>query len=137
MITGLRGVVLLDSNEARYVAEALARFLVVLGEHGLRASPTLLDAEARLRKAAVGASDSTRSASGGASGVGGHLSSSHSGVYDLVDSVEAAAILGCTPANVRDLARRGRLPAHRAGRGWVYPAQAVAERAERQAAKRG
>lgn len=133
MITGLRGVVLLDSNDARYVAEALARFLVVLGEHGLRASPTLLDAEARLRKAAVGASDSTRSASG----VGGHLSSSHSGMYDLVDSVEAARILGCTPQNVRDLARRGRLPAHRAGRGWVYPAQAVAERAERQAAKRG
>lgn len=41
-------------------------------------------------------------------------------VYALIDSGQAAAVLGCTPGNVRDLARRGRLAARRAGGRWVY-----------------
>ncbi|WP_111512240.1 helix-turn-helix domain-containing protein [Mycobacterium kyogaense] len=54
--------------------------------------------------------------------------------YDVLDVSEAAHLLGCTPANVRDLIRRGKLPAHRAGNRWALPARAVVERAERRAA---
>lgn len=56
--------------------------------------------------------------------------------YDLVDTAEAAAILGITPGGVRYLADAGRIPAHRAGGRWLYPARAVVHRAERQAARR-
>ncbi|WP_018599662.1 helix-turn-helix domain-containing protein [Mycobacterium sp. 155] len=56
--------------------------------------------------------------------------------YDLLDTTEAAAILGITPNAVRDLARRGRLPARRAGSRWLYPAGPVVERAERRAARK-
>lgn len=56
--------------------------------------------------------------------------------YDLVDTAEAAAILGVTPGGVRYLAAAGRIPAHRAGGRWLYPARAVVDRAERQAARR-
>ncbi|WP_205848862.1 helix-turn-helix domain-containing protein [Mycolicibacterium mucogenicum] len=55
--------------------------------------------------------------------------------YDLVDVKEAAGILGCSPANVRDLIARGRLAGHRAGRNWLLPARVVVERAERRAAR--
>jgi hypothetical protein len=137
VITGLRGVVLLDSNDAAYIAEALARFFSVLTEHGSRPSQQLAEAQAKLRKAAASASDSRTDASGCVRIVGGQQGSLHAGEYDLVDSVQAARILGCTAANVRDLGRRGRLPAHRAGGRWLYPASAVVSRAEEQAAKRG
>lgn len=130
MITGLRGVVLLDSEAAGYLAEALSRFFAVLSEHGSRPSAQLVDAQAKLRNAAVSASGSARNGSTSVSYVGGRRGSVHSGAYDLVDSGEAARILGCTPANVRDLARRGRLPSHRAGGRWLYPAAAVEQRAQ-------
>ena len=50
---------------------------------------------------------------------------------DLLDSTEAAKILGITPHAVRALARRGRLPAYRAGGRWLLPAVDVIRRAER------
>lgn len=50
-------------------------------------------------------------------------------VHDLVSTVEAAAVLGCTPSNVRDLARRGALPAHRTGGRWLLERDAVQLRA--------
>ena len=56
--------------------------------------------------------------------------------YDLLDTAEAAAICGVTGGGVRDLARRGRLPAHRAGGRWLFPAVAVVAYAERRAARR-
>lgn len=137
MITGLRGVVLLDSNDAAYVAEALSRFFKVLSDQGSRPSQQLVDTQSKLRKAAVSASVSVQNEGPRVRSLGQHHDPPQGGLYDLVDSVAAARILGCTPANVRDLARRGRLPAHRAGSRWLYPAAAVVERAELQAAKRG
>lgn len=137
MITGLRDVVLLDSAEALYLSEALARLCGALGEHGLRPSARLEALQDKLTKACASASDSGRDTCVGVREVGDGQVSGHAGAYDLLDSAEAAAILGCTPANVRDLARRGRLAAHRAGRGWVYPARAVIALAERRAASRG
>lgn len=57
--------------------------------------------------------------------------------YDLVDSREAARLLGITASGVRDLVYRGQLPGHRAGGRWLLPAAPVIERAERRAARRG
>ena len=56
--------------------------------------------------------------------------------YDLVDAAEAARLLGITPAGVRDLLRRGKLPGVRRGGRWMLPARVVVERAERRGARR-
>ena len=50
----------------------------------------------------------------------------------VLSTEEAAEILGCTPRNVRYLARD--LDARKVGRTWVYPKQVVEEHAERLAA---
>jgi Helix-turn-helix domain len=52
---------------------------------------------------------------------------------DLVDSTEAGAILGISGHGARALARRGVLPAYRAGGRWLFPANEVVRRAERRA----
>lgn len=44
---------------------------------------------------------------------------------DLLDSDGAATRLGCGPANVRDLARRGRLPGQRVAGRWLFRADVV------------
>lgn len=56
--------------------------------------------------------------------------------YDVLDTAEAAAIVGISPGGVRDLARRGRLAAHRAGGRWLYPAASVVAYAELRASRR-
>jgi len=56
--------------------------------------------------------------------------------YDLVSTGEAARILGISAHGVRDLVRRGQLPAHNTGTRWLLPARLVVARAERQAARR-
>ncbi|WP_083198678.1 helix-turn-helix domain-containing protein [Mycobacterium malmoense] len=56
--------------------------------------------------------------------------------YGLVETDEAARTLGCSTANVRDLIRRGRLPARHVGRRWLVSSRAVVELAERKAAGR-
>lgn len=48
--------------------------------------------------------------------------------HDLVSTVEAATLLGCTAGNVRDLARRGALPAHRTGGRWLFERDGVEQR---------
>jgi excisionase family DNA binding protein len=45
----------------------------------------------------------------------------------VVGTAEAAARLGCTPGNVRDLARRGRLAVTRTGTRWRFDTQALDE----------
>lgn len=77
-----------------------------------------------------------RTTGGAQSGVTTHAESVQHAAYDLVDTAQAASILGITPNGVRYLADAGRIPAHRAGGRWLYPARAVVERAERQAARR-
>lgn len=48
--------------------------------------------------------------------------------HEFVDTATAARILGCSPGNVRDLARRGTLPARRVGRVWLVSADALRAR---------
>jgi hypothetical protein len=52
---------------------------------------------------------------------------------DLIDSTEAGRILGISGHGARALARRGVLPAYRAGGRWLFPANEVVRRAERRA----
>lgn len=131
MIESVRGV-LLGAEDARFLVDALDALLV-----DRRPSPRLADVIARLRRTAGKLASAQENTDAGARTFGAQQDSGHTAAYDLVDTGEAAAILGCTPANVRDLARRGRLPAHRAGRGWVYPARSVEVLAEQRAAHRG
>ena len=129
MIEKVSGV-LLDAADADYLARALALFEEVLAKQGSRPSPRLVDLERRLSRAS---SDATRSTTSGyVSGAKDSADRDALSAYEFVDTERAANILGCTPGNVRDLARRGRLPAVRSGGRWLYPAAAVVARAERQ-----
>lgn len=68
--------------------------------------------------------------------LGSKANSAQHYAYDLVSSGEAARILGISAHGVRDLRRRGQLPAHHTGTRWLYPLRVVEARAERQAARR-
>jgi excisionase family DNA binding protein len=57
--------------------------------------------------------------------------------HDLLAAGAAASVIGCSTANVRYLRKRGRLPAHRVGSRWLFPAAPVVEYAERKAARQG
>ena len=123
--------VLLDAADADYLARAMKLLAALLeAKQGSRPSPRLVDLERRLSRAS---SDATRSTTGGyVSGAKDSADRDALSAYEFVDTERAANILGCTPGNVRDLARRGRLPAVRSGGRWLYPAAAVVARAERQ-----
>jgi hypothetical protein len=135
-ISRLNGV-LLDVDDAAYLAETLKQDFAALAGVGIRPSERVTELQRKLVKAVANASESSRDTHVDVRLIGEQPDSAHTALYDLVDSGEAARILGCTPANVRDLGRRGQIPRHRAGRGWVYPATAVVARAERRAANRG
>lgn len=122
--------VLLDASDADYLARAMKLLAALLAKQDSRPSPRLVDLERRLSRAS---SDATRSTTGGyVSGAKDSADRDALSAYEFVDTERAANILGCTPGNVRDLARRGRLPAIRSGGRWLYPAAAVVARAERQ-----
>jgi Helix-turn-helix domain len=123
--------VLLAPPDAQYLLDALDALL-----QGRNPTPRLADFIERLRRIAGKLASTQENTCVGVRKVGAQRDSDHTALYDLVDSGEAAAILGCTPANVRDLARRGRLPRHRAGGRWVYPAASVEAFAAKRAAKR-
>ncbi|GAA2776916.1 helix-turn-helix domain-containing protein [Mycolicibacterium pallens] len=129
MIERVSGV-LLGPAEAQYLLDAFD--VLLLDRHP---TPPLADFIARLQRVAKLAL-SQENTPPSARKVDAQQDSSHIAQYDLVGSREAASILGCTQSNVRDLARRGRLPRHRAGRGWVYPAASVVALAEKRAALR-
>lgn len=121
--------VLLGADEARFLVGALDTFGQVLAERGSRPSPKLVDLQRRLSRAVTDVT--RRKADVGVSSAVPQPDWDASSAHEFLDSERAAAILGCTPGNVRDLARRGSLPAiHTTGR-WLYPAAAVVERAER------
>ena len=123
--------VLLDASDADYLARAVKLLAAFLdAKEGSQPSSRLVDLERRLSRAS---SDATRSTTGGyVSGAKDSADRDALSAYEFVDTERAANILGCTPGNVRDLARRGRLPAVRSGGRWLYPAAAVVARAERQ-----
>ena len=57
----------------------------------------------------------------------------HTAHHDLVDSAEAAKLLGITPAGVRWLADNGRLPGQRVAGRWLFRIDVVAARAAKRA----
>lgn len=120
--------VLLTGPELHYTLKA---FEVLLRDR--RPSPQLAEHLARLQRAYV----ETDNAAQKACGCGRFADSDgRTGALlpgDVLDTDEAAAILGISAAGVRDLARRGRLPAVQAGGRWLLAAVPVVERAEHRA----
>lgn len=126
-VTAQRSGVFVSLDDASYLADLLAHLCATT-----RPSPQL----SRLARLLRVSCDSLTPAQGKhLRGLESQCDAGQAAAYDLVDVKEAAGILGCSPANVRDLIARGRLAGHRAGRNWLLPARVVVERAERRAAR--
>lgn len=134
MIQRFTGV-LLDTEEAGYVARALDLLAQLLAGQRSQPTPKLASVTAKLHKAAENASASGRTGSISGSLRATQHDSDNDADYATVGTGEAARILGCTPGNVRDLARRGRLTVTHTGTRWRFDAQAVIALAERRASK--
>lgn len=130
MITRVTGV-LLDPDDARYLADLLDHLC-----RTTRPSARLTHLAGRLRKSCASLTSTQENGPNHLRDVHIEADPSDHRPYDLLDTDEAARLLGITPAGVRDLIRRGRLTAHRAGRGYLLPARLVVERADRKAARR-
>jgi excisionase family DNA binding protein len=142
VITNLRGV-LLDVDDAAYIAGALEAFARWLAENRSRPTPRLLAVTAQLRKTTQNCAATPQN--GRLNGTDGHPASPHGPDfrdddgnvhYAVVTTGQAARILGVTPNAVRALARRGRLPADRSGGRYLLPARAVVARAEQRAERK-
>lgn len=123
--------VFLTADDAGYLADLL--------EHLCRTkhpAPRLAHLAGRFRKSCAALTPTQENGPNRLRDVPTGTDEGHYAAYDLVDSGQAAQMLGIGPAGVRDLIRRGKLPGHRAGNRWVLPARAVVERAERQADRR-
>ncbi|CAM3129361.1 excisionase family DNA binding protein [Williamsia muralis] len=128
MISSVQGTLLTD-DDAKYLLAAIDSMVAALGRHGQAPSPRLAATTDRLRKTVAAASDSRSIASEHARNAGGEWFSDDDSPYAITSPSEAAKILGITPNGVRDLARRGALPARRSGGRWFISAAAVMERA--------
>ena len=138
------GAVLLDPIEAADVVRALDLLADVLGrlrdEHGNRTpsapSPRLTAIADRLRKASKIADESPRSVRETARIFAPQRVPVDDRSHVAVMGTGAAArTLGLTPGAVRDLARRGRIPATHTGTRWVFDAAAIVFLAEHRARK--
>ena len=154
MIRPERGWLILDRSEVDYVARALDHLGQLMAErrdeHGnptpSQPSARLTALTAKLHRAVDSlpvdepAADRAERAESSAqpSDVRAlQRDSVHGGRHEL-GTGEAARALGLSASGVRDLARRGRLPARHTGTRWVYPASAVhAEAEHRTAARQG
>lgn len=121
--------VLLGADDARTLADALDVFAKVLAERGSRPTAKLDDLRRRLSRASTRVSRLDTHAN--ARSIAAEPDSGVDLGYELIDSAQAARILGISADGVRDLARRGRLPVVRAGGRWLFAAAGVVERAER------
>jgi excisionase family DNA binding protein len=130
VITAQHGLYL-TVDDAAYLAEFLDHVC-----RNMHPSPRLADFARRLKKSCAALTPAQENRRNHLRGVHSEPDMSEHRAYDLVDTDEAARLLGCSAANVRDLVRRGRLPAQRAGNRWLLPARVVIERAERKAARR-
>jgi excisionase family DNA binding protein len=122
VVQRLTGVQLTD-DEARLLLDLMNQVVRI----GAQPSPRATDLIRRLRKACVDES---------ARVLNPNAAAQHAR-YDLVDTREAAALLGISESGVRDLIRRGKLAGHRAAGRWLLPSASVVERAERKAARQG
>ncbi|WP_373938514.1 helix-turn-helix domain-containing protein [Rhodococcus qingshengii] len=118
--------VVLSNEDARDLADALVMFTHVLRQVGSKAGPKVIRLRSQLLTA-VGVSKTASSASlsEGVAADGRRLR------HDLISTTEAGAILGCSAANVRDLAKRGRLDGQLVGGRWLVTAESVRQRRER------
>lgn len=123
--------VFLDPGEVSY---ALAAFDVLL--QGRRPSARLASFIGKLRDAGEDAGVSGADSGTGVRVIAPEDDCTRPSRYDLLDSTEAAKILGVSANGVRDLCRRGSLASFRAGGRWLLPAAAVVQRAERRSARR-
>jgi hypothetical protein len=118
---------LLSPEDVDYNVRALELLQAVLRQIGSAPQPKLVAYTERLcSKSGV----NRQNASPNARFIAGQPDSLHHDEYATVDTSQAARILGITPNGVRDLHRRGRLPARRDGGRWAYPVDAVMRRAE-------
>jgi excisionase family DNA binding protein len=122
VVQRLTGVLLAD-DEVCYLLDLLDQVVRM----GAQPGPKAADLIRRLRKTCADASARVQNP---------HAAPQHAR-YDLVDTREAAALLGISESGVRDLVRRGKLPGHRAAGRWLLPSASVVERAERKAARQG
>ncbi|EUA09411.1 DNA binding, excisionase family domain protein [Mycobacterium kansasii 732] len=130
MITAQHGVYL-TADDAAYLSEFLDHVC-----RDMRPSAKLVDFARRLKKSCAALTPTQENGRNRLRAVHSEAEVSNMAAYDLVDTDEAARLLKTSAANVRDLVRRGRLPAQRVGNRWLLPARVVVERAERQAARR-
>ncbi|MEV6096033.1 helix-turn-helix domain-containing protein [Nocardia sp. NPDC051981] len=131
-IEATRPGVVLDLDDAAWVARALAHLVDRINrDPGVVPGARLVAVTERLTRACEIARRTTSAASHGASSALVEPEAADDAAYEWITAVEAARILGCSPANVRDRAQRGTLPARRAGGRWVLPAAAI-ERAAQQ-----
>ena len=135
MIARVAGV-LLDADEAAYVARALDLLAQLLAGQRSQPSARLAAVTTKLRKASEPAGACGRSDRTTARFFAPQRDSVDDPTHAVMGTGDAARLLGITPNAVRDLARRNRLPAHHTGTRWVFDAAAVVGRAERKAARR-
>lgn len=128
MIEHLRGTFLAHPDDD-YVHRALKLLAEMLGKNGSQPTQRLHEVTTRIGKSVALSDVSRRNASGNVRIPGGQGNSWEDTAHAVLNTTQAARILQCTPANVRDLARRQVLPARRSGGRWVYPAEAVQRRA--------
>lgn len=121
-MTDIRAVegVMLSVRDAKDLADAISHLGALAAERGSRLTARMVDLRTQLLTAISdgGTDDDARTSV--PQGDWMPLSA-----HDLLDTATAARLLGCTTGNVRDLARRGTLPAHRTGGRWLLEADAV------------
>lgn len=128
MITHLRGA-LLEADDLDYVCRAMELLESVLVKQHCTPTARLRSVTAKLRETqALLASEHQTQDGCAASSAESWNAAGHASI----STAEAARILGCSLANVRDLVSRGRLPAERVGGRWAIDLAAVVRRAEQQ-----
>ncbi|GAA1681677.1 hypothetical protein MMUR_05490 [Mycolicibacterium murale] len=131
MIERINGVVL-GPDETEFLVRALELLSVHVKARGAAPSQKLLAMTEQLRAGVI--TGATRRIPGVGNRTMDDLDDpAHAPWHAILDSRRAADILGITPNGARDLARRGALPARRAGREWLFDASAVVQRAESKA----
>ncbi|QUD82094.1 helix-turn-helix domain-containing protein [Gordonia polyisoprenivorans] len=116
--------VLLGVDDVAEVLRVIAAFETVLAERHSRPSPRLLHLRTQLTRANTRVSG--RDTHADARKLAAQQDSGAHFAYELLDTGQAAEIIGISADGVRDLARRHRIPARKAGGRWVYPASAIA-----------
>jgi excisionase family DNA binding protein len=128
--------VFVTADDAAYIAEALRLLGRLLAEQRSQPSARLASVTTKLARCAESGSPAPGNGSRSLPLRAPDAEGVHHPDYATVTPAEAARILGCGPRNARDLAARGRIPAHRAGGRWLLDAASVEAHARRKAARR-